>query len=140
MVAEPLSDHIEPDVYVCKPSLLHLCNRGASKVFDHLKYLQGHKFRHVDSAFFRVTTGNSRFPRTQHIADLPCEVHVSRSCSMVEPVRQDGCTIGTFDQCMLCNIVFIYCAVRLLIACDSRTYFRGVEFAQSCMHCAFFCR
>jgi hypothetical protein len=40
VVAEPLSEHIEPDVYVRKPSLLHLCDRVDSKVFDNLKYLQ----------------------------------------------------------------------------------------------------
>ncbi|MFN9899741.1 MAG: hypothetical protein ACK55Z_13325, partial [bacterium] len=101
-----------------KPSLLRLCDRGASKVFDHLKYLQGHKFRDVDTAFFRVIHGSHRFPRTQHRADLPCEVHVSRSFSMVEPVRHDGLTIGTVDQCMLCNIVFIYSAMRRMMVCD----------------------
>jgi len=120
VVTEPESEHIESDVYVRKPSLLRLCDRGASRVFDHLKYLQGHKFRDVDTAFFRVIHGNLVFPRTQHRADLPCEVHVSRSFSMVEPVRHDGLTIGTVDQCMLCNIVFIYSAMRRMMVCDSQ--------------------
>jgi hypothetical protein len=120
VVTEPESEHIESDVYVRKPSLLRLCDRGASRVFDHLKYLQGHKFRDVDTAFFRVIHGNLVFPRTQHSADLPCEVHVSRSFSMVEPVRHDGLTIGTVDQCMLCNIVFIYSAMRRMMVCDSQ--------------------
>lgn len=126
VLLEPAQD-VSLGIYVQKPNLVNLCCIGASKVFDHLKYVQGpHKLDCLNLATFRSVGPDSNFLRSQHVKDLPYSVRVFESYSLVQPEVDNSETIGMLQHKFIFYIrVCRYVLCSVIGECISRVCTSG---------------